>query len=491
MDGKTLNERMDSIDDLIRQGNLSTATKKLKDLEVKSIPLASLARYGSLCRRIGMYHRGMMAYQPFLQKSGLDALPAKAKAEYAVLLLRRGVFQEAENILESLNAKEIPESQLYLSFCQIAQWNYSKAISQLKNYLKESITPHQRLIGEINLSASLIAAQELDGIEDRLKSGYEMSLQQKNKRIQGNFLELQAQLEIDRNNYQEAQKYLCSASEIFSDSQSYDSLFVKKWTAIVQAMTEKKPDRLFEFRKYAEEQVEYETLRDIDLYILKFKYDLDLHKTLYFGSPSRDFRNKVDQFLGPIADKSPFRWGGSASSKSIDLTQYLNPSAKEGVLSETSRKLLILLLKDLYQPFRLGRVFSEMFPDEKFNPVSTPPRVGMLIGRAQKSLGDVGLPHEIASTDRGYFLRKDLGVGLLIPIDLGQAVEILDSKEAQVLSVIQKSDGVYIKEIVEASGLSAHQVRSAIKSLTERGQITSFGAGNRVQYFSKEKEGMS
>ena len=80
--------------------------------------------------------------------------------EYAGSLIEVGCLQEAFGYLERVDTKKFPEALLIRSFGLFANWDYVHAIPLLEQYIDNSkISDYQKLVGKINLAASMIFEQ--------------------------------------------------------------------------------------------------------------------------------------------------------------------------------------------------------------------------------------------------------------------------------------------------------------------------------------------
>ena len=64
---------------------------------------------------------------------------------------------------------------------------------------------------------------------------------------------------------------------------------------------------------------------------------------------------------------------------------------------------------------RIGTIFSELFPDERFNPVSSPARVRQQISRTRKWFAKY--PVKIIESDGFYSLKLDGAFSFRVPLD--------------------------------------------------------------------------
>src|SRR4051812_1525336 len=116
-----------SCDDLLRAGRINDVVRKLKKINSRQIDDRQRLPIARLCRRAGVASLGLKIMAPLVREAladlnyrGLEA----SIAEYAILLQRNGVTEEALKILKRLDPKVVPEANLYTAFCYVSRWDY-------------------------------------------------------------------------------------------------------------------------------------------------------------------------------------------------------------------------------------------------------------------------------------------------------------------------------------------------------------------------------
>lgn len=472
---KTLQQRLLSIDQLIRGGDLAQAGRLLKRINGARVPVSQLAAYGSLCRRTGLYYRGMIALSKPVSHGSLDELSPALVAEYALLLQRRGAIAEALEILERLDDRNLPEILLYRSFCLFNEWRYREAVPLLQSYLTRQEPGYRHLIGEVNLCAAQVTIGESP--EGQLRELILRTGESGHRRLQANCLELMAQLQIEQGDYRRAEETLSNAQALLSAGQDQDSFFIQKWKAISNALRTRDTTPIETFRRNISNPIEYETLRSLDLYKLKISFDERLFNHLYFGTPFPEYRNRMEVALERTPKLNAYSYGSARAQRNLDLTEGFFDADKSKAEAGTHR-LLAALLKDFYQPARLAGLFRDLFPGERFQPMTSPARVRMVISRVRRYLREEKIPVEIECSPRGYRAVPGEGVAVIVPRDWS----LVNRHEVRARA-LPGGKKVSFEELRAQLGLSPFAAREFIGKAIAEGSLERSGQGKRTRYW--------
>src|SRR5262249_15524932 len=148
-------------------------------------------------RRVGAPDLIVLWLRPIVRSEKILAQAAteKEKALYALGLLRLGAFFEASQILSEVDPEKDPQVYFYRASMTINQWNYSKAIPDLKKYLHHTEVPaYSKLVGRLNLCASLVSVLKTDLAEKEIGKLMRKLERSENPLLKGNLLEIRSQL---------------------------------------------------------------------------------------------------------------------------------------------------------------------------------------------------------------------------------------------------------------------------------------------------------
>jgi hypothetical protein len=307
-----------------------------------------------------------------------------------------------------------------------------------------------------------------------------------------NCLEISSQIAIRAQRWGQAEELLKEA-ELQGKSAHKYLLFVEKWRAISKLSqnpysTEARTE-LEEVRKKALQVRDWETIRDLDFQIGLHCNERNLLEKLYFGTPYRQYRKKIEKIFKLRKWELPnlYNWPDHRSNykKFFDPFDGTNNGVEVIKTGKTVHRLIILLSTDLYRPFAMAQIFSKIFVGEYFNPTSSPDRVYQAIQKARKLFNDNGVDIDI-EVDSGLCSLKCHPLQSLV---LRKKLIVNKTRNELVqVSFLQK-----IKLAFQHKSFSASQVatqlevspgtaRSLLASAEKTGSIIKFGNGRSTLY---------
>jgi len=476
----------------VRQGKIEPAIGMLNRLRSDAVPFELLAKFGGLCRRTGLYHKGLLALTPAVYGKHGKAIPAALKAEFANLLQRRGIVQEAEKILESISELELPEALLYRGFCHVTKWEYRKSIELFKRYLPIASNNYLGLIGEVNLVAAEIAIG-LPRAEESLSRVMEKALRLENNRLIANCLDLKAQIEIDQGRHGEAQATLKKAAEALPSDQPVDSLAIKKWMAVNEALRQNSVEPIDHFLRQSHVAVEFELRRSLDFYKLKIQFDQERFDYLYFGTPHPDYRERIVSLLNRSPSSESYVWGDKNSPTQHNLCSLADIEKLGVKLGSELHEIILVLMSDFYQPFRAGRLFSELFQEEilhedilqqeKFNPSQSPAKVRMLVSRFNERMKEKDTGLVVIQTPQGYQLGTNRPLGLRTAQE--RKLQKVNGLRAQALDKAMREKSQWTsRELKELLFAAEAELPKLLQNLVVEKKLRRVGHGRAARYLS-------
>jgi len=345
------------------------------------------------------------------------------KAEYAGSLIRLGAWDEAYELLKTLDAGKLPEVWLMEAWVYFHQWKYAESIPLLEKYVvAKGITDYQRFLGNVNLAAAL--TYEKDSRSTALVKGLiEVATREKYQLLKVNLLMIQIEDAVNRRDWPAADRASAMARESISE-EMLESFLARKWEAIAALYASpKSPAALAGIQKIRQEAVargHWETLRNCDFHLAIATKDEALFRLVYFGTPFSSLRDKlVQDFGGQPEIPERFHWtpSGEPSLPTLDLLSHKEICArvkghKQGSLNH---RLLAALLRDLYRPTRTASLHRALYEGEYFNPASSPGRVHQAIRTLKRWLKRKGLPLRIEATKGGYILALKKPCAIIVP----------------------------------------------------------------------------
>jgi tetratricopeptide (TPR) repeat protein len=478
------------IEQLIRSGNLSAASKKLHDINFRGLSNSDSLAYSAVARRLGLAPLSLQILAPLREKDEKD-WSIEQKIEYAASLRSAGIVPEAERILRAIDGRRHPAAAFQLVLCLITTWQYEATIPLLQDYLKNVETSsYSRLVGQINLLQALLVCECFVEAGTMITALLKELDQAQFVRLYCKTLELAAQYEIARQNWSKALERLREADiKLRAVGDPLTSLFIKKWFAVARSGEQGgvSPE-LLRVRDTAVSMGHWETVRDCDFYAAKMSGDFNSLIRLHFGTPFQPFRSKVRKALteGTNLPKA-FYWSGQrtgslsdplifdlASGQSLDLRAKILPG-------HVLHRLLIALCQDFYKPVPLLTIFSKLYPEEYFNHVTSPARVHQAIKRLREWMEDMSIPIEIVNSKGHYRLKFDGPVSIVLP----ESQLPLEQLELQFLSLrlcMQGRTEFTSAEAAQWLGSSKSVVKRLLKWGVSAGKVEHRGQTNQSRY---------
>lgn len=406
-------QNLAALDRAIREGNSGLVRQTLQKTKLSHIARTHLTEFAKLCRRVGLAELAVTALFPLVrQKKGALALPPQPAEllEYALDLNHLGAAEEAEVILASLPEKT-PGLPMARASCAVTQWDYSAAIPLFLQALEENREgPYQNLVIRVNLGAAYLAREQYAEADHWLNSAIEECRRDQHRLLLGAVLPLTVQSAVLRKSWAEVKRRVTETRAQFGGASERSQLVLDKWELFARLFEEgldrarhRDLDRL---RQRATAEGHWETLRECDRYEAIFGKSPRMIGRLYYGTPWKAYREKL---LASFSVPDPFDWTFSGKTQLTlrrrdGCDERGRPKFKVGQLLH---RVLLALSSDLYRPQRIAPLHHQLYPDEYFNPLSSPNRVHQALFRFRRECVRKGVPLNVEAVDELYWLRGD------------------------------------------------------------------------------------
>lgn len=397
--------QLQQIDTWIRQGSFQEAIVEIHRLEAfaRQWKLEDVLHFSNICRRAGLPLISLKCLRPWIFLDSLvrhDAADA-AKVMYAAALFNIGANKEASSFFHGISEEQFPEILLHESFGLFREWSYKKSIPLLRRYIQHpSLTDYQRLVGKVNLIAALIFVGE--STDKLMKASIQQALKMNASLLYSNLLELQAQESIVKGQTEMAMQALQKASQFLNNGSSAYALHLQKWTWFLRAQSGQESLQNLarerrEIQKKAVQLNHRETLRDMDLYWGHFAQDDSYLQKVWYGSPYTHYRDRIHKLTGKdLSGLQGHSYIWTPDSEDLQdlkvrMDLPLDLQAQDSVLSDQGLKILRLLSQDFYRPVRIGELFSQLYPDEHFDPHHSVDRLKKSLHRTRLVLHELKL----------------------------------------------------------------------------------------------------
>lgn len=488
--------KLEEWNERIRSGEKKHVQIELQNTDLRSIPREFAADCADIARRIGLFLIGLRILHPYVYSTGPHRVrPTQKELRlWAALLIKLGSIEEALRILEELDPTD-SQVLLFMSFAHISQWDYAKAATCLRQYLKsEELDPYQRTIGQINLGAAYVYLRNGTKARQILSKALVTSNQENWLLLKSNALELLAGTAILNEQWDSAQRHLALAAETLSDA-PLDTLLIRKMRATISLQSGRsKAEAMAEMEGIRYEAVElkhWETVRDCDYHLgLAGKDPLRLN-LVYFGTPYTTYKKEVLRAAGGyFKPAARFSWNPFSplqeAPRRFDLengSEIDGPARLEagGIL----HRFLIALASDFFRPQYVGAMFSAVYTGERFDPNTSPARISRLVSRLRDWFKENEIPLGIETAELTYRLYGMAPFILMVRSDVRLPESKTDLQRADAIKSLREQwpyQSFSSKEAAEFLNVSARTAQSYLTWAAENKKIRATGAGRAKRY---------
>jgi tetratricopeptide (TPR) repeat protein len=477
---------IDASEELLRSGQVFKATQNFKKITLSKVSANDSVSVARLARRTGQVSAGIKVLQRQIsKKQTLDRHPLEFQAEYAVLLTLMGCVPEALDILKDVTTQSMPEALLAKAWCYFEVWEYSKAIPLLKKYVRTQDDEYLRLAGQVNLAEALLGAGDTDSaIAIATKSANEAKRRSYN-RLLVNALHIRAQAYELIYDLANSNRDLKAAIEISESWKTSDAFLVRRQIAINDSIRNKKNTAILKAKAEALALSEFESTRQFDYKILDIKFTNELFNHLYYGSPYEQFRSQLLKRFPQGKVLKSYLWGDKAGAV-LDLSNAkVRFKGKEILITPQVHRLLLTLIKDFYNPVRVGGIFSLCFPGAHFFANHSPTVVHQALKRLRQWFEENEIPLTVECTKRRYRLIQLKPVAIALSKDSFKELEGISTlKKLQRAFGIEREFGM--QEAIDVLGLSKASTHRALAAELTSGSIEKKYQGRNTKYLIRK-----
>lgn len=478
------------LDTLIKQGQHEQTRAILNTKNPRKVPREFAVQFGELAFRAHLPLFTLKVLHPFIYPENRFSEPAteKEKIIYATAIFSMGAVQDSLAILNQIDSDREPEGHFYKALAYVCDWNYAGSIPHLKAYIgTTSLAPYRKLVGKLNLAAAhvltenwLLAAGILEEIKiECVKNSHMLLL--------GNCFELEAQLYFYQGSYDEALELLEKSASCLKDQQGRYSMLVDKGIVLCQLFKSGQFENIRNLKSFqikARELGHWDSIRETDLFEAIFSRNDKLLRKIIMGTPSEWYRQRVRKLYGANLKLSgKYLWylgdPDQESQTKLEFDPYSKLYEKPLLL-----KTFDALTCDFYKPSNLGFLFQKLYPDEKFNPFSSPPRILQLLKRLDAWFTENQIPLRVVFKKSEFQLTSTENI--FVSIQRGKPVSSMD---AQILKLKGHFDGRSFSPTTAsiALAISKSTIHKVINEALADGRLTKTNSGRGVAYrFSRQ-----
>ncbi len=472
-------EQLKQWDEWIRQGAASKVRGLCRKLNHKKIPRELLTDYCHVARRVGAPDLIVLWLRPIVRSEKVLARTAttKEKALYALGLFRLGAFGEAAQILSEVDPEEDPQSYFYRASLNINQWNYAKAIPDLRKYMAHPQVPdYSKLVGQLNLCAALVSMAKVDLAEKEIASLMRKLEKQEGSLLKGNLLEIRSQLLLEQGKSEAALKDLEEAAQLLDKADERSILYVQKWQHLISLRSRPGDPEILQqleaLKLRASVANEWEIARDCELQRALALKDENLVSRVFWGSKFKGYKSRVLRLFGKAVVQDSFLW-----STTSDNPESNTPILDLVDLAPTPilKKLFFILTRELYQPLRSTEILDSLYPGEYYHPVASPTKLHRLMARARSWLVEQKLPITIQSYRNGYKLEFQIACRLHLKSDFKPKVK-MD------MPLVAGKEFFSVNDWAQEKAIAQRTARTQIQKLVKSGVLEIQARGPRTRY---------
>lgn len=480
------------LDEWIRAGEGRKAKEVMLGMKTFTLPRSLQADMASLARRLNLdslalqiLNRIVRPAQPIHPQAS-----QKEKLIYASILVKIGAYREAFQLFDEIDRHSYPEVLLFTSFANFRSWKYKSSEPLLQQYIRSpQITEYQRLIGQLNLAAVYVAIRDHERGTLLLKEIMEQARAQNNNLVYGNALELKAQQLIHSKSYAAALDVLKVARDYIGSAANIYEFFMRKWVAVAKLLQDsEQPQNIRDVQKIRREAIQWshwETVRECDLHIAMAVAHRELAEKVYFATPYRAYRKLIKEncnFNLRTSGQMSLQLDTRADLNSGPILDLRTAQSKPSLFKPGSQghKLFGQLVYDIYRPLRQGDLFGNIFPNEYFDPFSSPQRLAKCIHRLRQSFREVNAPLKV-EWEKGFLhLQATAPWRILVRLDRRSKTRV--ESQIEVVKSHWSHQSFTSRQAAQVLNVSPRQVVKILRAADQRGELTMTGRGKAIRY---------
>ncbi len=483
------NTRLSELEKLVVSGQHDQCQQQLDQIFPHQVPRAFAPQLAQIASRVQHSIFALKVLFRFVYPENSFDEPARdsEKMIYAYALSNLGAEDEALKLLETVNSEKEPEALFQKALAYVKQWNYAKTIPLLKEFIASTqVQPYRQLVAQVNLAAALICQSRWQEANDLLAVIQAKCQENEYTLLLGNSLELQAQLHFFQKNYEQALSCLRQSSNLLKEQKGIYLFFVEKWTAICQCYRSPTPENLQHLQALREQSMikcYWDTAREFDMFRGVLEQNEELIRKVIMGTPSEAYRQRARQLYGkalrPLGQFRLLLAGANQETKRT-FDPYL-VSADGTSLSEKPHLLALFeaLTLDFYRPHYLAALFKYVYPEERFNPTTSPARVMQLLNRLDDWFKEHQWPLYVHFKKSEFSLQSNQPI--VVIIQRGKKMSATDIKWN---TIREKFAGKTFsaEKISKALGVSRSSALRLIAEALEEGRIQKVGQSRGTEY---------
>ena len=476
----------------IRENNAPKLSTFVENIRPNSIPRQQLARFASLIRRMGGVKYALSLLNPIIRNPVARPPVFAELLEYASCLNRLSLTKESIEILQTIEKQRHPEVEFEMAAAYLSVWDCKKAIPHLERFIQFSeISSYRKAVGILNLGVSFLNTNCIKEANCNFEKVYKIAVLEKFELLAGNALELLSEVAIVERNFKKAKMHLEDAHKFLKNAPARYELYAERRYLIIKLLQEKgSEDSLKKFeqvRKNATLLREWNTIREIEIFKAIATNNLSKIISIYYGTDFEQLRERIQYLWGkPIPKLEVYKrkLGLGFVKKDYAFDVSLGRDLKTGAKLKSGQvlhRVLQAVSRDYYFPYSTSKLFSVVFQESKYDPVSSPRQVYGAIKRLNLWFKKHRIPLFVEASKEGYRLRSSSGYYLLQKCSQKMINKIdefiISLKEAGV------KNGFNLKMVLETLQIPRRTALRLLSEAIKSGHLKREGYTNLTCYF--------
>ncbi len=341
-------------------------------------------------------------------------------AEYGAALTAIGARNEANNIFKEVSVQEEPQVLLYRSFNLFSKWEYQKAVELLREYtVLVQDQPYKYAVGRLNYCAALVSAEDYEHSIKELQNLHNFCSKNDFPLLKTHINQLTAMSYLGLKDYKKAIGAISSDFKKIKNENSTQSFLISKWIKLATIYDGGAHDPKKELQDLINRSLEvqhWESFRDLSLRSSIYNKNKNDFLKVYFGTPYKSFRSGA-RVQAPDTWEIPQQFQVSNKTSGQKYLEWVSGASdnKSNSLKVGSiiHSTFQALSEDQFRPRPLGSLFSHLYPDDYFDPNSSPNRVSQAIFRLRSWCKTHKFDFQIIERDGLYQLHPGEQSGIM------------------------------------------------------------------------------
>jgi hypothetical protein len=492
-------QSIERLESLLKQGKIQSVQGELARIDFKKIDNSERARWSRLSRKARLPELAIEVLFPICREEAYrTSNPGdEALTEYAIALEAVGAKKEAARYLDRVNGEAFPKGALVSGFFKIRHWDWTSALTEFDKVLAHPTSgPDEQMTARIFRASSMIFGRDLwdEGDAELAKIQKEIGPDYFRDGFKSTLI-LRAQVAIKQLRVQDAETFLAEYSRLCAEDRlPSDRLYLLQWQSILNLRLgrdeEKSLAQLDEVVEGFKRLRRFENARACEFYRVHYgRQESEAHK-YFLGTPHEGYRRWLLKTLPPakqdeIRQAYPMKIGTQNGHEFfLDIRTGESDCSPTYLKSgQLLQRLLSALCADLVAPPTVAGLHDHIYPEENFDPKTSPNRVHQALFRLRRWLEKSRIP--LLIVEKEGFYRLDVKAGyqgtMILP---GSDLGVAGTLKYRLDKLKSAFDAEYFsaKDAADALNCSGATARRLLLDAKKQDLVHVQGAGPSTRY---------